>query len=165
MLKNKKRKVYSTIKAIVGDVELIQGWSENDAPSGDFLQIRYGSIKASDNTQWFDEDVYLDAYTKDEARAKFLIERVLRNITKPRFSDALLQDGLVHIGNDEIRDLTFIADDKCEAWKNRAQTTLTFRYNSDSELNIDDEDDIIKEVEGSGDIVGAFDIKGGITNA
>lgn len=160
MLKNKKRKVYSTIKAIVGDVELIQGWSENDAPSGDFMQIRYGTIKASDNTQWFDESVYLDAYTKDEARAKFLIERVLRNITKSRFSDALLQDGLVYIGSDEIRDLTFTMDERGLAWKNRAQTTLTFRYNSDSELNMDDEDDIIKEVEGSGDIVGAFDIKG-----
>lgn len=160
MLKNKKRRVFSVIKAIIGDVELIQGWSENDAPSGDFMQIRYGTIKASDNTQWFDESVYLDVYTKDEARAKFLIERVLRNITKPRFSDALLQDGLVYIGSDEIRDLTFTMDERGAAWKNRAQTTLTFRYNSDSELNMDDEDDIIKEVEGSGNIVGAFDIKG-----
>ena len=160
MLKNKKRMVYCVIKEIIGDVELIQGWSENDAPSGDFMQIRYGTIKASDNTQWFDESVYLDAYTKDEAMAKFLIERVLRNITKSRFLDSLLGAGLVYIGNDEIRDLTFITDDKGAAWKNRAQTTLTFRYNSDSELNMDDEDDIIKEVEGSGDIVGDFDIKG-----
>lgn len=160
MLKNKKRMVYSVIKEIIGDVELIQGWSENDAPSGDFMQIRCGTIKASDNTQWFDESVYLDAYTKDEARAKFLIERVLRNITKSRFSDSLLGAGLVYIGNDEIRDLTFIADDKGEAWKNRAQTTLTFRYNSDSELTMEDNDDIIKEVEGNGDIIGDFNIKG-----
>ena len=160
MLKNKKRKVYSTIKAIIGDTQLIQGWSENDAPSGDFVQIRYGSIKASDNTQWFDEDVYLDAYTKDEARAKFLIEKVLRNITKSRFSDALLEDGLVYIGSDEIRDLAFTMDEKGLAWKNRAQTTLTFRYNRDGDLNMEDDDDIIKEVEGNGDIIGDFDIKG-----
>lgn len=160
MLKNKKRMVYSVIKEIIGDVELIQGWSENDAPSGDFMQIRYGTIKASDNTQWFDESVYLDAYTKDEAIAKFLIERVLRNITKSRFSDSLLGAGLVYIGNDEIRDLTFTMDEKGLAWKNRAQTTLTFRYNRDVDLNMEDDDGIIKEVEGNGDIIGDFYIKG-----
>ena len=160
MLKNKKRRVYSVIKEIIGDVELIQGWSENDAPSGDFMQIRYGTIKASDNTQWFDESVYLDVYTKDEAMAKFLIERVLRNITKSRFSDSLLGAGLVYIGSDEIRDLTFTMDEKGAAWKNRAQTTLTFRYNRDGDLNMEDDDGIIKEVEGNGDIIGDFDIKG-----
>lgn len=157
----KRRCLQQILKAISGidGKDIYSGYNTSSYPTqGLFIIMRYGDITEDEENGYFEktgdidvmfynEEVTIDCYSDDDYKCKQVLQKIKKNITNEKFCDIIDSSSMNLVDLSDITDLSYITDNKSSDCQFRARLVLTMRYDSNEDLDMNNDIGTINTVD------------------